>query len=295
MPITSAANPRIKAALRLRQQRRRRAAGLFLAEGRREVGRALNAGLTVRELMLCPELLALGRGVPEAQRVTGPGAGQAEAQQWAARVPEAAALELPAMLLEKLAYRRDPEGLLAVVEPPPWTLDTLGRAVAAAGPGAVLLVAVGTAKPGNLGAMVRTADAAGCAGVLAAGAPVDALNPNAIRASTGAVFALPTVSAGEDEAMSFVRDAGLRPLAATPAGAVPYDAADYAGPIAIIIGPEDAGLSAAWLELADDRAGQRVAIPTRGRVTDSLNASTAAAVLLFEARRARHVARWRGD
>ncbi len=147
-----------------------------------------------------------------------------------------------------------------------------------------MLVAVGTEKPGNLGAMVRTAAAAGFDAVLAADVPgltVDPFNPNAVRASTGAVFSLPTVSAPEARVLAYLQRQGVRLLAAAPRAEVNYTDADWTGPLAVVIGPEDRGLSDAWLDAAD----QRLAIPVAGGVVDSLNASAAAAVLLYEAAR----------
>lgn len=255
--LTSPANPRIKRAMKLRKSRDRRKLGVFLAEGRREVTRAVAAGLEVRELFIAPELLD-------------------------APPPAVAAktFEVPATLLAKMTYRDDPEGLLAVVADPGWSL---GRDLPPAGAGGVVLVAVGTAKPGNLGAMVRTAAAAGCGAVIAAGAYVDAFNPNAIRASTGAVFALPTIAAAERDALQALRGRGWRVVATSPDAEQMHTEADLTGPVSIVIGPEDSGLDAGWLDAADTV----VKVPMRAGVVDSLNASTAAAVLLFEAVRQR--------
>ena len=147
--------------------------------------------------------------------------------------------------------------------------------------GPMVLVAVGTAKPGNLGAMARTASAAGCAALVAAGTPVDVWNPNAIRASTGAVFSLPIVVCDEAEAQTQLRAAGYRLLVSTPeaAGNVPYTDAAYAGAVAVVVGPEDTGLSDAWLNAADTR----VTIPMAPGPVDSLNASVTAGHLLLHA------------
>jgi len=252
-PITSPSNPRIKRLLRLRKHRDRRDAGVFLAEGRREVERAAAAGLVIEELYECPELL-----------------GREPLRAYAAHrfaVTEA--------ILTKAAYRDDPEGVLAVVRTPVWTLNDLSG-------GGLVLVAVGTEKPGNLGAMVRTAGAAGCLAVLATG-PVDAFNPNAIRASTGAVFHVPVVEAEAGAIIDWCATRRFRLVATTPDGGEPYTALSYAGNMAIVIGPEDRGLDRAWLDAADARA----TIPMRTDAADSLNAAAAAAILLFEAARQR--------
>lgn len=271
--ITSVANERVKALVRLHEHKERRATGLFLAEGGRAAGRALAAGLAATEVWVCPELLG------EAGAET-----RAAAHGWLA-APGVRSFEATAPVFRKASYLEAPEGLLVVCRTPAFDPAVL----AAPGP-ALVLVAVGTEKPGNLGAMVRTADAAGCRAVVVAGTPVDAFNPNAVRASTGAVFSLPTLGLSEDEAIARLRAADYRILAAfpdPPAGVPLVDAfgADYAGRVALVIGPEDTGLAPAWARAAADSGGACVGIPMRGRTIDSLNASVAAGILLFEAAR----------
>lgn len=265
--ITSPQNPRVKALVKLRDHRGRRQAGLFIAEGRRAVERAVAANLRIESVWVCDELLGGSSGLP--------------------LDTDGELVRVPAAVFRKIAYVREPEGILAVCEPPSWSLEALDQESI---PGALDLVAVGTEKPGNLGAMVRSADLAGCRSVIAAGTPVDAMNPNAIRASTGSVFTLPTISVGEDEAIAYLLQNKVRILAAVVDGAVDHTQADYAGPCAIVIGPEDRGLSAAWKQAATDSGGQTVRIETAGRSADSLNASVAAGVLLFEAVRQRRAA-----
>jgi RNA methyltransferase, TrmH family len=254
--ITSVDNPRIKNALRLRKSRERRRLGLFIAEGRREVERAIAAGLVVREIFHSPDLLP--GWTPPATTATPDGNQDDQLHEVSTRV------------LAKLGYRAEPEGLIAVVEAPRRELP----------PDATLiLIAVGIEKPGNLGAMARTADAAGADALLVADAATDPWNPNAIRASTGAVFTLPVVAATHTEVARLPH----RKIAAVVGAPTPHTAADYTGPTAILIGAEDTGLDREWQALAQER----VAIPMRGRAADSLNASAAAAVLLFEAVRQR--------
>jgi TrmH family RNA methyltransferase len=239
--ITSVDNPRVKEVVRLRSGRERRRSGLFVAEGPREVARARAAGLRIVATYFAPGLLAWDEGEEVSERV-----------------------------LAKMAYRADPEGVLAVVEAP---VRGLPRG------GTLFLVAVGVEKPGNLGAMARTAEAAGADALLVAEAQVDVWNPNAIRASTGAVFTLPVVEASLDD----VRDLGVQVVAATPTAATGYTDADLAQPVAIAVGAEDEGLDERWRAAAD----VEVSIPQRGTATDSLNTATAAAILLFEAVRQR--------
>jgi TrmH family RNA methyltransferase len=241
--ITSVDNPRVKDVLRLRRSRERRARGLFLAEGRREVERALAAGLAVRSTYVAPELMP----------------------DW----PHPAD-DVSARVLARMSYRDEPEGVLAVVEAPSRTVPADATLV---------LVAVAIEKPGNLGAMARTADAAGADALIDADAATDPWNPNAIRSSTGAVFSLPVVQATLDD----VRALPLRKVAAVVGAATPHTAADLGQPTALLVGPEDSGLPPAWRQAAD----LEVSIPIRGRTADSLNAATAAAILLYEAVRQR--------
>jgi TrmH family RNA methyltransferase len=241
--ITSPDNPRVKEVLRLRVGRERRRSGLFLAEGVREVERSLVAGLRVRDVYVAPALLP----------------------DW----PHGGT-EVSARVLAKMSYRADPEGVLAVVETP-------NRPIPAEP--TLLLVGVGIEKPGNLGAMARTAAAAGADALLVADAQVDPWNPNAIRASTGAVFTLPIVSVTREE----VLELPVQTIAAVLGASIVHTDVDFRRPTAIVVGAEDAGLSTVWRSAAD----VEVEIPMQGSAVDSLNASAAAAVLLFEAVRQR--------
>ena len=170
-----------------------------------------------------------------------------------------------------MAYRAEPEGVLAVVEAPARELPRGGT---------LYLVAVGIEKPGNLGAMARTAEAAGADALVVAEAQADVWNPNAIRASTGAVFTLPVVE-GIARRRPWPRRPGRRGRRSTRRRG--YTDADLAQPSAIVVGAEDEGLDERWRDAAD----VAVAIPMRGSAADSLNAATAAAILLFEAVRQR--------
>lgn len=289
--ISSVQNPRVKAAVSLREHRVRRETGLFIAEGVREVTRALHAELRPVELFVCPSALLPRDAATLGQR----------AKQGGALV-----FRVSPQVLEKIAYCENPEGVVAVFEQPVFTLedappsrDTKKTGGETASRAELWLIAVGTQKPGNLGAMVRTADAAGVTGVIVADGVVDAFNPNAIRASTAAVFVVPVVAAARERVAEFLRSRGVRAFAAVAppvdaAGAtmsdqrvITYSRADFTKPSAIVIGPEDSGLDAAWLKLIDDSGGARITIPMHGRATDSLNASNAAAILLFETLRQR--------
>jgi len=240
--ITSLDNPRVKEVLRLRKGRERRRTGLFIAEGRREVERASAAGLNLVATYFAPTLI-----------------------EW-----DADGEEVSERVLAKMAYRTEPEGVLAVVEAPQRQLPPNGT---------LYLAAVAIEKPGNLGALVRTAAAAGADALIVAEAQADPWNPNAIRASTGAVFTLPVVEATLEDVCALPAEL----VATVTRGATAYTEADLTRPLTVAIGAEDAGLPAAWLDAAD----RRVTIPLAATATDSLNAATAAAVVLFEARRQR--------
>jgi len=241
--ITSTDNPRVKEVLRLRKARERRGSGLFIAEGPREVARARDAGLRVHATYVAPALIDWDD--PNAEPVD-------------------------ERVMRKLSYRAEPEGVLAVVEIPHHTVPPDAT---------LLLIAVGIEKPGNLGAMARTADAAGADALLVADARSDPWNPNAIRASTGSVFTLPIVETTADD----VARLPYQKIAAALGAPHDHTSPDYTNPTAFLVGAEDDGLPDAWRTLAD----VQVEIPMHGHTADSLNAGAAAAVLLFEAQRQR--------
>ena len=179
-------------------------------------------------------------------------------------------VEVTARVLAKMSYRAEPEGVLAIVEVPVATVPDAATLV---------LVAVGIEKPGNLGALARTADAAGADALLIAEAATDPWNPNAIRASTGAVFTLPIVEARLDTVLALP----LQKVAAVVDAPTAHTAVDLRTPSAILVGAEDSGLDERWREAAD----HQVAIAMHAHSVDSLNTATAAAIVLFEAVRQR--------
>ncbi len=272
--ITSVTNARVKQLVRWREKpRERQSAGVLLAEGVREVERAAAAGLVLREWYVCEALL-----------------GEAESDRLRVLLRGAVPWGVSESVLVKVSFHAKPEGVLAVFDVPVWTLESLKAPAGAA----LYLVAVDTEKPGNLGAMVRSASAAGADAVLAVGASVDAWNPQAIRNSTGAVFSLPVVHVNDaSSAVSWLKSRGVLVVAAVSgAGELPERVA-MTGPVAIVIGPEHAGLSASWSEWAD--ASVTIPMPggaaaLAGGAVDSLNASVSAAVLLFETARQRRAA-----
>jgi len=284
-PLSSLDNPRLKAVLRLRKARERRRTRRLVAEGWREVVRALAAGLVPREVFYSPQVAELApgyRGMIERLRQEAGAAGLKQIgpdglDEWETTGRMMRVQEVTAAVLRKAAYREQPEGILGVFDQPRWRW----RAVPT-GERVLLLVAVGLAKPGNLGAMARTSEAAGAAALVVADAVVDPFNPNAVRASTGAVFSLPVLGARGERVRRWLRQRGVAAVSADPLADGPHYAADLTGPVAVVIGPEHEGLAEDWRT-----AGQAVRIPMQGELTDSLNASVAAGILLFEAVRQR--------
>ena len=263
LTITSASNPRLKQLVSLRRRRTRQELGLTLLEGYDELALALEAGLTPRTLYYCPELML-----------------DAEAQQVLVDDERGRGVEtvrLSRAAFEKVAYREGADGFLAVAPAVHSTLDELSLP---ADP--LVLVAEGVEKPGNLGAMLRTADAAGVDAVIAADPVTDWGNPNVVRGSKGTVFSVPVASASTSETLDHLRRKGVRVYAATPDTAVLHTQVDLTGPVAIAVGTEKYGLTKEFLERADER----IRIPMVGRA-NSLNVATSAAIVLYEAVRQR--------
>ena len=263
--LTSVNNPRVKDVVRLRNRRHRERERRFVIEGERELAYAIDAGFPVSALYHCTEFHA-DRGETDLVR------------RFAATGTTCE--ETSADVFRKMSYRRTPDGLLGVAEAPTLMLDALPDASEGTDE-ALWLVAVGIEKPGNLGAMLRSLDAVGGTGLLIADAVADVFNPNAVRASVGAVFGLPIATASGDAIRAWLERRGIPLLAASPQAETIYTEATLTGPVALAVGSEHRGLGESWLASA-----QTLSIPMAGRV-DSVNAATAAALLLFEARRQR--------
>ncbi|MBK8167013.1 MAG: RNA methyltransferase [bacterium] len=260
--VSSPANPRVKALLRLRERREREQAGLFLVEEPLVIARARAASWPFAEVWACPDRLdAEGRDLWDAIRRDG-----------------VSAVEASAAVMDKLAYRDRSEGLLAVASRR--LRDLRDLALPAARP-PLVVVLEDVEKPGNLGAVLRLADGVGADAVLVAGG-ADLDNPNVLRASRGAFFTVPVVAAPRGEIIDWLRGHRVRLLAADPGGADLWEADELAGPVAVALGAEHDGLSPEMRAACDATVG----IPMRGS-GDSLNVATAAAVLLYEAARRR--------
>lgn len=257
--ITSARNERIRQVLELQEKSRtRRALGLFVVEGRRELEHCLEAGYELDSVFWCPEIL------PELpQELIG------------GDVPVS---ELTAELYGRIAYRGGTEGLVARVKSRPHTLDDL-----ALKENPLIVVLESVEKPGNLGAVFRSADAAGADAVIICDPLTDLYNPNLIRSSIGGVFTVQSAVCDSASAISWLKARGMKILTAQLQDSSWYYDVDMKGGTAIVIGTEATGLTEQWREAAD----AHIRIPMLGAL-DSLNASVSAAILLFEAVRQRN-------
>jgi TrmH family RNA methyltransferase len=260
--LTSLANPRVKAAGALRDRRERDRTGQTLIDGAREIRRAIDAGADLVEVFVCEPLLA------------GPDARAALDSLRDGGVPVQATSE---PVFAKLAFGERSEGIVAIVRIPTFELDALMLP-----PDGLVAVVEGVEKPGNIGAILRSADGAAVDAVVAASARTDLYNPNAIRASAGTIFAVPLAAAPTTDVLAWLRSQGLRIVAARVDATRSYTDVDLTGPVALIVGAESEGLSDSWS--APDVVA--VHLPMLG-VADSLNVSVSAAILFYEARRQR--------
>lgn len=260
--ITSLQNPRVKQLVKLRDRGPRDEAGVFLVEGYRAITRAMERGVRPRELYFCREWF-LGENE--------------DAVLEQARAVGAEVVELGREAFAKVAYRDRPEGLLAVVAQ--WKHRPADLRL---GTPPFLLVVEAIEKPGNLGTILRSADAAGVDGVIVCDPVTDLFNPNVVRSSTGVLFSVPVALGTTPEVIAFLREQGIRTVATTPGATQLYTATDLTGPVAIVMGSEQFGLSREWLEASE----AQVRIPMAGQA-DSLNVAMATIITLFEAVRQR--------
>jgi len=278
--ITSPANPRLKRAAGLRDADERRATGLTLVDGRRELARAAASGVEIVEVFV------------DARHLDEPPTAEFDTRlaDWLAALAAAGTQVVAASdrAFERVAFGGRNEGVVGVVRFGPKPLDAVpmprDRAV---------FIIEGVEKPGNLGAILRTADAAGLGGVLVCDARTDVANPAVIRASLGTAFSLPLATCSTAEAIAWCTRQGRAIVAATPAGTRLWHEADLRGGVALVLGSEAHGLSAAWATAATEGRIRvdRVRLPMHG-IADSLNLSVTAAVLAYESvRQQREAAR----
>ena len=272
LTITSASNPRLKGLLALRRRRTREETGQTLVEGYEEIGLALSAGVRPGTVYVCEELFS------PAGRAGSQDIGHQTDLLGRLRDDRVEVVHLSRSAFEKVSYREGPDGLLAVVDRIGVSLGDLR----VDGPDHLTLLSQGVEKPGNLGAMLRTADAAGVDAVIAADPVTDWGNPNVVRASKGTVFAVPAASATTAEALDWIAAHEIRLVVTTPETDLLHTDVDYTGRIAIAVGSEKHGADRTLL----DAATHRVRIPMHGKA-NSLNVAASAAIVLYEAVRQR--------
>ncbi len=255
MDISSLQNSRVKFWVKLREDKKRRKEECqILVEGYDELALAAACGFQPQTLLSAPELIRRPLQIPAAENLT-----------------------VNRAVFEKISYRENPDGWLGIFSMPQTTLAEISLP-----PEPLILVAESIEKPGNLGAILRTAEAAGVSAVLVCDPRADIWNSNVIRASRGAVFALPVIEADSLEALNWLKSKKTRILAATPSAKTVYTQANLRGALAIAIGTEDKGLTDFWIKNAD----LQTQIPMFGKV-NSLNVSIATALIVYEALRQR--------
>ena len=257
--ITSLQNPLVKYLFTLTQKsKQRKEQQQFLIEGKREISLALEAGYLIEQLFICPDILS-----------------EAEVEKLFSGYKCTA---ISTQVYEKLTYRSSTEGILALAQCKNHALS--GVEFQKAHP--LVLVAEAPEKPGNIGALLRTADAAGIDVVYIANPKTDLYNPNIIRSSVGTVFTVPIFMGSSEEIRTHLQQQGFAIYCAALTASQPYDQVSYKGRTAIVVGTEDTGLSPTWLKAST----QNIIIPMQGKI-DSMNVSVSAAILIFEAVRQR--------
>ncbi len=258
--ITSIQNPLIKEILQLQEKSRtRKNKELFIIEGMREISLALRGTYEIQTLLFYPELF----DVSEIYSVTN---------------ENTVCIEITKAVFEKLAYRSSTEGLIAVVKAKELDINSLTLSE-----NPLILIAEAPEKPGNLGALLRTADAAKLDAVIIANPRTDIYNPNIIRSSVGCVFTNAIATGTTTEIIDFLKQNNIAIYAAALTASVPYTEINFNKPTAIVVGTEATGLSEEWLE----NSTKNIIIPMQGEI-DSLNVSVSAAILIFEAKRQRN-------
>ncbi|MEK7439958.1 MAG: RNA methyltransferase [Chloroflexota bacterium] len=262
MLITSLHNPKIKYAASLRESRQRKKDRVMLVEGRDEIVMALESGAKPQMLFYCFDFFGEGDHSSLMEQIVQRGSGT---------------MEVNKRVFEKIAYRENPDGWLAIFPSIQKKLDDLKL-----GDNPLIVVVESVEKPGNLGAILRTSDAANVDALLICDPKIDLGNPNVLRTSRGTVFTMAIALTTSAEALRWLKAHGIKTVAATPEGATLYTEANLRQPIAIIVGTEKGGLSALWRNGADIKAR----VPLFGKI-NSLNVSVSTALFIYEAVRQR--------
>lgn len=261
-PITSAQNPRIKNFIHLQKARERKAQNVFVVEGLKEYTQAIRHKYLFAGIYVCPDLIsevhfkAISAGIN----------------------PDDGVYPVSKEVFDKIAYREGSGGVIALARPKSHSLLDLNLNT-----NPLLLVLESVEKPGNLGAILRTADAAGVDAVIVCDPQTDIYNPNVVRSSIGCLFSVPLAVCNSNEAIAWLKSNHIGIYCTYLKAAVPYTAVDFSKPSAIVLGTESEGITAKWIEAAD----QNIIIPMQGSA-DSMNVSTSAAVVVFEACRQRN-------
>ena len=258
--ITSLQNPRVKQIVQLSKARERKEQGLVVVEGAREIGLELEAGYELQVVYVCPEIYA-----------------KSDYPNLLNQIDPSLKIAISQTVFEKVAYREGSDGLLALIKPKNHSLEQLKMSVKP-----FIIVLESVEKPGNLGAVLRTADAASVDAVVICDPTTDLYNPNAIRSSVGCLFTVQVAVCSSKECLDWMKTHKIQSFAAELQASEWYHECDFNGPSAVIMGTEADGLTPFWLQHAD----KRIKIPMRG-VIDSLNVSVSTAVLTFEAMRQR--------
>lgn len=259
--ITSAQNPKIRTLLELQEKSRtRKKTGLFVVEGRRELLHCIEAGYEPHTVFVCTEILK-----------------QEEIEEIAGKC-ECSFIGIPQHLYDKVAYRGGTEGVIAEFHCKEMTLESIELP-----DNPLVVVLESVEKPGNLGAVLRSADASGVDAVIVCDPLTDIYNPNLIRSSIGAIFTVPVATATSEETISWLKANGIRIYTAQLQDSEWYYDTDMKGGTAIVMGTEATGLTDVWRKAAD----AHIKIPMLGKL-DSLNVSVSAAILMFEAVRQRN-------
>ncbi|HZW78092.1 MAG TPA: RNA methyltransferase [Flavobacteriaceae bacterium] len=262
--ISSLQNPLIKSIVSLREKsRERKKTGLFVLEGLREFFLAIDGRYEIKHLLICQDLITSPLEKDLLKRIDS----------------DVEITYITSELYRKIAYRGSTEGLLAIVKTKNFTLGNLQFDQ----PNPLILVAEAPEKPGNIGALLRTADAANLDAVIIANPKTDMYNPNIIRSSVGCLFTNTIATGTTSEILQFLKNSNINIFCAALQASVPYHTADFSKSCALVVGTEDTGLSEEWLEAST----QNIIIPMQGQI-DSMNVSVAAGILIFEAKRQRN-------
>ncbi|KGO82037.1 rRNA methyltransferase [Flavobacterium beibuense F44-8] len=257
--ISSTQNPYIKSLVQLQDKAKaRRQSGTFLIEGQREIMLAAKGGYTAETILFVPDMIS-------------------ESQVRELSQPDTELIEISRDVYQKLAYRDTTEGILAVAKTKSLSLDDLKL-----GDNPLIMVAEATEKPGNLGAILRTADAANLDAVIIANPKSDMYNPNIVRSSVGCLFTNQIATGSTAEVIEYLKNKGISIYCATLQDSTHYHTQNYTTPTALVVGTEATGLTQEWR----DASTKNIIIPMQGEI-DSMNVSVAAAILIFEAKRQR--------